>query len=191
MAADLVQQRFEERPARELQIALVGEVRGEIEPCGCPTLPYGGFLRRQVVLDELRATGALIQVDAGELLLKGLATRRSKNREERAAALMSLSADVGVDVWVPGPTDLLALGIDGIAALPESEAPPVASATWARPTAETLLPPTQVVERDGLRIGVVGLSERPSAPRLLEAMAPADPVAATQAATLSLLSPSE
>lgn len=186
VAADLVQQRFEERPARELQIALVGEVRGEIEPCGCPTLPYGGFLRRQVVLDELRATGALIQVDAGELLLKGLATRRSKNREERAAALMSLSADVGVDVWVPGPTDLLALGIDGIAALPESEAPPVASATWARPTAETLLPPTQVVERDGLRIGVVGLSERPSAPRLLEAMAPADPVAATQAALAAL-----
>ena len=77
VAADLVQQRFEERPARELQIALVGEVRGEIEPCGCPTLPYGGFLRRQVVLDELRATGALIQVDAGELLRHGQAKARS------------------------------------------------------------------------------------------------------------------
>jgi len=186
VTADPVQQRFEERPTRELQIALVGEVRGEIEPCGCPTLPYGGFLRRQVVLDELSSTGVLFQFDAGELLLKGLSTRRSKNQEERAAALMSLSADVGVDVWVPGPTDMLALGIDGVAALPESEAPTVVSATWARPSSEPLLPPTQVVVRDGLRIGVVGLSALPTAPRLLDELAPMDPVAATRAAVAAL-----
>ena len=35
-----------ERDRRDLTLALVGEVRGELEPCGCPTLPYGGFERR-------------------------------------------------------------------------------------------------------------------------------------------------
>ena len=31
---------------KHFTISLVGEVRGELEPCGCPTLPYGGFPRR-------------------------------------------------------------------------------------------------------------------------------------------------
>ena len=74
VTADPVQQRFEERPTRELQIALVGEVRGEIEPCGCPTLPYGGFLRRQVVLDELSSTGVLFQFSAGARWAMAVAT---------------------------------------------------------------------------------------------------------------------
>ena len=61
-----------ERPIRELAIALVGEVRAEIEPCGCPTLPYGGFARREALLTELRSSARpLLHLDAGELLLKG------------------------------------------------------------------------------------------------------------------------
>ena len=37
---------------RELRIALFGELRGEIEPCGCPTIPFGGFERRAKTEDE-------------------------------------------------------------------------------------------------------------------------------------------
>ena len=30
-------------PARRVTLVLTGEVRGELEPCGCPTLPFGGL----------------------------------------------------------------------------------------------------------------------------------------------------
>ena len=53
----------------ELRIALVGEVRGEVEPCGCPTLPYGGFVRRERLLKTLPAP--LFHLDAGETLHLG------------------------------------------------------------------------------------------------------------------------
>ena len=39
---------------KHFTISLVGEVRGELEPCGCPTLPYGGFPRRAKALKEIR-----------------------------------------------------------------------------------------------------------------------------------------
>ena len=63
----LDRQAAESREVRELSIALVGEVRGEIQPCGCPTVPYGGFARREVFLDQFQAEKApLFQLDAGE-----------------------------------------------------------------------------------------------------------------------------
>ena len=107
-----------ERPMRELAIALVGEVRAEIEPCGCPTLPYGGFARREALLTELRSSARpLLHLDAGELLLKGQTTTRAEAKKRRAELLLELSVDVGVDAWAPGPSDLLALGVEGLDAL--------------------------------------------------------------------------
>lgn len=156
-----------ERPARELTVALVGEVRGEIAPCGCPTLPYGGFTRRQRLLDQLRSRERLVHLDAGELLLKGLSTDRDADRSARAQALLTLSREVGVDAWSPGPTDLLALGADGLrAAARRADVPTMVSASWADATGQLLLPPATVVSRDGLQIGVIGVSAASSAPSL-------------------------
>ena len=66
------------RAVSELRIALVGEVRGEIEPCGCPTLPYGGFVRRERLLKTL--PGPLFHLDAGETLLEGFSASRVDRR---------------------------------------------------------------------------------------------------------------
>lgn len=176
----------EERPVRELQIALVGEVRGEIEPCGCPTLPYGGFIRRQRLLETLRAEGPVVHLDAGELLLKGLSTSRSENREARAALVLELSREVGVDAWVPGPTDLLALGVDGLRGLEGRAAPPALSATWRDAEGQPVLPGARVVERDGVRIGVVGLSASPSSSKQRANLTQVDPAEAARAALATL-----
>lgn len=158
-----------ERATRELTLALVGEVRGEIAPCGCPTLPYGGFARRQRLLDRLRAQERLIHLDAGELLLKGVSTDREEDREARAEALLQLSATVGVDAWSPGPTDLLALGVDGaLRAARRADVPPMVSASWARADGSLLFPAARVVERDGVKVGVIGVSTGSTAPELRE-----------------------
>jgi len=180
------------KPVRDFSIALVGEVRGEIEPCGCPTLPYGGFVRRENLLNQLRKKGTLFHFDAGELLLKGIATLRSENRMRRADLLRTLSHEAGVDAWAPGPTDLLALGPDGLTNLRnDAQTPPLVSATWYRRTptgdaGEPLLPPFVVAERDGIRIGVIGLSDAPTDANQSQSIFTKEPVQATQQ-TISLM----
>jgi hypothetical protein len=114
------------RTAQDITIALVGEVRGEIEPCGCPTLPFGGFERRTTQLERLAKSGPtpIFHIDAGDLLLKGFATERSENLNRRAKETLALSMLAGVELWVPGPSDLLAIPAEQMktvrARLPES-----------------------------------------------------------------------
>lgn len=169
-------------PLRDLRIALVGEVRGEVQPCGCPTLPYGGFVRRERLLSELLADPSpLFQLDAGDTLLKGFSSRRSA-QSVRAAAVLELSAMVGVDAWAPGPSDLQVLGTDGI-----QQAPLAAiSATWADTSGALLLAPSVVLQRQGVRLGVVGLSAQPSDPTLREQLSFIDPVTAARDAAAAL-----
>ena len=167
---------------RDVTIALVGEVRGELEPCGCPTLPWGGFERRATQLNKLRASspGPVFHVDAGDTLVKGFATQRADKLEERAQEVLRLSEMVGVDVWVVGASDLMAFPA---ARLPSVEGPPRISATWATARGELVLPPSIVLEREGLRLGVIGLSAAPSTDSGLTQL---DPVAATRTALANL-----
>ncbi|MGB0640041.1 MAG: multiheme c-type cytochrome [Myxococcota bacterium] len=148
------------RTAQDITIALVGEVRGEIEPCGCPTLPFGGFERRTTQIKRLAESGPtpIFHIDAGDLLVKGFATERSENLARRAKETLALSMLAGVDLWVPGPSDLLAIPADQMKTV---RAPPRISATWANDKGELLFPSVTVLEREGVRLGVIGLSDTP------------------------------
>lgn len=175
-------------PVRELRIALVGELRGEIEPCGCPTLPFGGFARREALLSRI-SEGAVpvLHVDAGETLLKGIASSRSAATADRADLILALSEAVGVDAWAPGPTDLLALGADGLAAVAAGRAPgpPVVGASWSV-AGGPLLPPARVWEEGGVRVGIVGVNGAPTGRRDREAVTVLDPVPAVRDAVAGL-----
>jgi len=142
---------------RELTLAMSGELRGEIEPCGCPTLPYGGFERRHTLLGQLEErTGPLFQIDTGEAFKKGL-VHDDEVDLPRALLIADLLASVGVDAFVPGPTDLAVMGREGLSALPRKGLPLV-SATWLDESGDTLFPPALVLEDEGVRVGVIGLS---------------------------------
>lgn len=157
----------EARPLVQLNLALTGEVRGEIEPCGCPTVPYGGFVRRGAFLDQLRKEDVpLFVLDAGEMLLKASDVDA---RLERGKAVLDLAREVGLDAWAAAPLDLVPGGpalLQGTGAL---------SASW-RKDGEPVLPGARVIERDGVRLGVIGLSER------AEGYAVGDPVGDVRAA---------
>lgn len=159
-AAEAEPPRGPERPPRALSLALVGEVRGEFEPCGCPTLPYGGFQRRARQLAALRAEGPVFHLDAGELLVKGNITTRAEERATRAALMDRLSAAVGLDAWSLSPTDLATLGQAGL--LGRAAGPARLGAGWrpTRPGAPAPLPAV-VLERAGLRVGVIGVTSAP------------------------------
>ncbi|MES2641573.1 MAG: multiheme c-type cytochrome [Myxococcota bacterium] len=169
--------RGEARPLRELIVAFTGEVRGEIEPCGCPTVPYGGFARRAALLDQLRAEGLpVVVLDAGEMLVRGQVATDPGDRPERARAVLDLARTVGLDAWAPSPVDLLAGGL-GVLAGTDALA-----TTWRDPSGAPLFPTATVIERDGLRIGVVGVN----APA--KGLVAADPVEAVRAAMADIVS---
>lgn len=141
-----------ERPVRELLIAWTGELRGEIDPCGCPTVPYGGFERRARLLAQLREQGPpLFVLDAGDMLAKGEITAGSVDRVGRARAVLDLAALTRLDAWVPSPDDLQLLR-----AAPDGAA--LAARTGALGAGEVS---ARVLERGGLRLGVVGLPREP------------------------------
>ncbi len=139
-----------ERPLREAIVALTGAVRGEVEVCGCPTTPYGGFARRAALFDRLReAPVPLFSVDAGEMLVKGMTGRDELDRRVRAEAVVGLAEGTGLDAWAASPIDLTP---GGLALLARHGA---LAANWGGSAG---LLPVRVVERDGVRLGFVGLA---------------------------------
>ena len=76
-------------PIERVTIAWTGEVRGELEVCGCPTVPYGGFERRERYLDRLREQGdPLIVLDAGDMLVKGAKLAKAADEALRAKTML-------------------------------------------------------------------------------------------------------
>ena len=177
----------EPRPAAQLGITLVGEVRGEIDPCGCPTLPMGGFERRAGLVDELAAEGPpLFHLDAGNLLVEGYATGGRGDVRDRAQLLMDLSADVGLDVFCPGPADLLVLEPAKLHRGFSERGMAAVSATWRDLDGQPLIPPAAVIEREGVRLGVVGLSAQPRDTAWSDRIRYRDPVLAAREAVAAL-----
>jgi hypothetical protein len=136
------------RPFAEFVVAFTAEVRGEIEPCGCPTTPYGGFARRARLLEALRAEGAPVFVlDAGDMLVKGVRTEPGPERTARAEAVLDLARATGLDAWAASPIDAQALGHDGLAQAGALAANGPEGFESAR-----------ILERGGVRLGVIGLA---------------------------------
>ena len=161
-------QRGDLAPTREFRIAFTGALRGEVQPCGCPTLPYGGFARRQLYLDEVEAEGfPLFQLDAGEALLKGVSQYGRDDARRRAEAVLKMMGAVGVDVVTIGPTDVIAFAtLNGLTH--SSGSPQLLSGGW-RNEEGGRLPPSQisvVLERGGVRLGVVGISADSQGPEI-------------------------
>jgi len=142
---------------REAMISLVGEVRGEIEPCGCPTLPYGGFERRAQFFSTLPKDLPHFQLDAGEMLLKGFSGEDRESSRKRAQVMLDLSANVGLDLMTVGPTDIVIMGIAELQSFTEF---PLISASYSDQQGKLLFPPFSVLEKQGFRLGVIGLSTR-------------------------------
>ncbi len=168
---------------REAVISLVGEVRGEIEPCGCPTLPYGGFERRAQFFETIPNDLPHFQLDAGEQLLKGFSAEDRDASTQRAMLMLNLSANVGLDVMTVGPTDLITMSIKE---LQDFDAFPLISASYANQKGELLFPPFAVLEKQDFRLGVVGLSTRITDPKYRKEIRYIAPKEALQK-TLSLL----
>ena len=82
-------------------------------------------------------------------------------KQDRAQLVAAASKLVGVDAWTVGPSDLQAVGLTELQSM---NGPKQISATWALPDGSSPFPAAITLERDNVRIGVIGLSAAPTDP---------------------------
>jgi hypothetical protein len=149
----------------------LAEMRGQIGPCGCTTDPLGDISRTAKLVDETRAAGPTLVVDAGSLLYsKAPIPSHLVAQEELKADLLVKTYKENLQVAGVGlgPADVVQ-GTDKLriprqaANVEPSEAP-------------------KVVEAGGAKVGVFGVVAEDA----IATPKPSDPVAAGKTAVASL-----
>lgn len=145
--------------ADSLTIFYSSRLEGEIEPCGCPREPLGGLSRRNHVLEQHRTTGPVVVIDAGSSLDPPRSEPDGRDLGQRR-----LKAELIVDSFLLGGIDAMAvgghdwkLGSEWLRTmLSEREAPVLAANLHC--DGERPWPASTIVEREGRRIGIVGVT---------------------------------
>lgn len=162
-------------PKPTFTLFALAEMRGQIGPCGCTSDPLGDISRTAQLIDQARAAGPTLVVDAGSLLYSKSPIPPHLEAQEQLKAKLLLDtykerlqvAAVGL-----GPADL-AKGA-GHVALPRQ----AANVTDKSVPVEA----PKVIDVGGAKVGVFGVAM----PDVIEGVAAGDPVAAGKAAVAEL-----
>lgn len=165
-------------PAVAVRVTLfaLGEVRGQIEPCGCTTDPLGDLARTAELVAQARTHGPVVVVDTGSLLYSQpvVAAQALPQENLKADLIATIYRDqLAVAAVGLGPNDLAAG--PGQVRLPRQVANLPAEAGVA-------LEPPKVIDVGGATIGVFGVID----PALVPNLGATDPVAAATAAIATL-----
>lgn len=138
----------------DLHIVSFGAVHGEITDCGCKTDKKGGLDLRAGLIDSLNNAGAaLVHLDAGDFF-----STQEIGAEEMTRFLWDAMKETEVDAVTPGARELSNWLL--FEELISDDVVPVVSTNLKRvhDGVETPLgQPHLILERDGLKIGVLGL----------------------------------
>jgi hypothetical protein len=163
-------------PATHLTLFALGELHGQIEPCGCTTDPLGDLARTAELVAQARTQGPVVVVDAGSLLYsQPVVSDQARPQEDLKADLIATiyRDQLGVAAVGLGPYDLAA-GVDKVR-LPRQAANLPAEAGVA-------LEPAKVIEAGPVRLGVFGVVD----PAAVPALQAGDPIEAARAAVAQL-----
>ncbi len=149
-------------------VTVLGDRRGEVEPCGCPKIQLGGVNRLISFQATQRKDLALrLVLESGNTFFE--IPQLPPRRQELASAKAELIADayrqMGVDVMVPGPRDL-ALGKEAFEKLAARAGLKAVAANWLKDDGSPVFAPYAIVEKAGVKIGVTGLANESAAPGL-------------------------
>lgn len=139
----------------KLTVIAGAATNGEVTTCGCAKKRLGGIDKRPTVIKAARASRhAVIVVDAGDI-----GERKGQESWPKTLFLWDMMGKMGYDAVTPGEQDLVA----GLAALKAMYAahPQVkaVSANLRTRDGAPVLPEYAVIEKNGLRIGVTGVTE--------------------------------
>lgn len=138
---------------KKLTVLVTGDNRGELSQCGCSHLPSGGLARRKTVVDQARATGPVLLLDAGNALFKETASDEAS--KEKARFILETMGELQTAAMAAGPRDLSA-GPDFLKSTAKKANVKVLSANLTR-NGKKLFEPSTVLTQGALRIGVVGV----------------------------------
>ena len=145
--------------ATVIKIVATGNVRGEIEPCGC-RVPLGGLARKATYVRSLeRSTEPYLVVDAGDLFFSKARLSEEDLAKEMIRARTQVQGfnRIGTTAIALGENDLAA-GLPFLQALAASADFPFLSANLTDEHGRLLFAPSTVISRGGLNIGLVGAS---------------------------------
>jgi hypothetical protein len=137
-------------PAPTFTLFALAEMRGQIGPCGCTSDPLGDISRTVKLVDEARAKGPVLVVDAGSLLYgQNPVPPHLDAQEELKANLLTSIYDKQLQVAAVG------LGPADLAKGPKS----VRFARFAANVSDPAIPvkPPGVIEIGGAKVGVFGV----------------------------------
>ena len=144
-----------------IRLVLTSNVNGETDPCGWKKKPMGGLARKSTIIKDLKSEGYdVIVADAGNLFFKkdklssGVTIDHAK---ETANIIVDCFNIIGCDVFSPGSHDYAA-GFDFMQQLQKKSNFPYISANIFGKNGEKLYDPYIIVEKQGKKIGFIGLS---------------------------------
>lgn len=144
-----------------IKLVLTSNVNGETDPCGWKKKPMGGLARKSTIINDLKKEGNdVIVADAGNLFFKkdkissGVTIDFAK---ETAKIIVDCFNVIGCDVFSPGSHDFAA-GLEFIKDLENRSTFPYVSANIFGKNGEKLYEPYIIVEKQGKKIGFLGLS---------------------------------
>ncbi len=144
-----------------IKLVLTSNVNGETDPCGWKKKPMGGLARKSTIINDLKKEGNdVIVADAGNLFFKkdkissGITIDTAK---ETAKIIVDCFNVIGCDVFSPGSHDFAA-GLQFIQDLENRSNFPYISANIFGKNGEKLYEPYIIVEKQGKKIGFLGLS---------------------------------
>ena len=171
-------------PRSSIRLYFLADLDGYLEPCGCQARPLGGIDRIAALVDRERlAHPHSLFVAAGNLFYEHptLEAQMAFQERVRAETLGPILDGLHLAAYAQGPADY-ALGADGFRA--------AAHGTHARSLGANVVGGDATLVRlvDGVRVGLVGVSDFASAEGVRPAGAPAttDAVEAARTAVASL-----
>ena len=144
-----------------IKLVLTSNVNGETDPCGWKKKPMGGLARKSTIINDLKnENNEVIVADAGNLFFKkdkissGVTIDTAK---ETAKIIVDCFNAIGCDVFAPGSHDFAA-GFEFVKELEERSNFPYISANIFSNNGEKLYDPYVIVDKQGKKIGFLGLS---------------------------------
>lgn len=138
------------RPTATLRLVVSGELNGHLAPCGCSSPQMGGLPRRVTLLRRLARQGAVVAIDAGDLIAGW-----GRQQEMKAETAVDLLAACGEDAIGLGERDL-ALGPEFVEALAQRSDGRLLCANLVGPSGERPFAPSRRITRrlDGHTVGM-------------------------------------
>ncbi len=142
-----------------LTIHFTCDTAGRLEPCGCFTGQHGGLTRLRTWLDAEKSASPVLNLDVGGAIAGSADYDLIQYRYlARAYASMGYAAlNMGGREAAVSAKELVALAAG-------SPVPMISASLVDAATRKEILPPYQIVQRGGLRIGILGVVSPDSVP---------------------------